>query len=239
VTLVESFWFYDPVEDRLLRQGRGGREEVLLTPLQHRLVAYMGERNRAEGGAPVLCDRAELIAAVWGDEPDHGPQDLAYLVHQLRARLAAEPDDPSLIVNERGRGYRVLLRDVADLAVPDTPGQVAPVRRSRRRLLAMGTAGVVVLAIAGAVGVDLWTRPPEPILREGSRGDAVLALQHDLADAGYDPVYLDGQYGPLTARAVRQFQQDSGVVVDGEVGQETRAALRRARDARRATPPTP
>jgi hypothetical protein len=42
-------WIYDPVEDRLLRQGRGGRDEVPLTPLQHRLVGYMAERNRAEG----------------------------------------------------------------------------------------------------------------------------------------------------------------------------------------------
>ena len=118
MNLFESFWFYDPVEDRLLRQGRDGREETPLTPLQHRLVAYMAERNRAEGGASVLCDRAELIAAVWGDEPDHGPQDLAYLVHQLRSRLATEPGDPPLIVNERGRGYRLLLRDVADLPCP-------------------------------------------------------------------------------------------------------------------------
>ena len=103
----------------------------------------------------------------------------------------------------------------------------------------MAAAGLVIVTVAGAVGFDLVTRPAESILREGSRGEAVLALQRDLADAGYDPVYLDGQYGPLTARAVRQFQQDSGVVVDGEVGQETRAALRRVRDARRATPQTP
>ena len=121
----------------------------------------------------------------------------------------------------------------------DAPGDLVPVQRSRRRFLVLVSAGAVVLAVAAAVGVDLATRPPEPILREGSRGEAVLAIQRDLTEAGYDPVYLDGQYGPLTARAVRQFQQDSGLVVDAEVGPDTRAALHRARDARRATPAAP
>src|SRR5437016_2053496 len=113
----------------------------------------MAERNRAEAGASVLCDRVELIAAVWGDEPDHGPQDLAYLVHQLRGRLPAEPDEPPLIVNERGRGYRLLLRDFADLTVLDAPGDLVPVQRSRRRFLVLVSAGAVVLAVAAAVGV--------------------------------------------------------------------------------------
>ena len=90
----------------------------------------MAERNRAEGGASVLCDRAELIAAVWGDEPDHGPQDLAYLVHQLRGRLAAEPDDPPLIVNERGRGYRLLLRDGGRIRRHDIQGDINRLFRS-------------------------------------------------------------------------------------------------------------
>ena len=94
----------------------------------------------------------------------------------------------------------------------------------------------MVVVLVGAA--NLFARP-EPILREGSRGEDVLALQRDLAAAGYDPVYLDGQFGPLTARAVRAFQQDNAVVVDGEVGPETRAALRRALQTHAATPATP
>ena len=72
-------------------------------------------------------------------------------------------------------------------------------------------------------------RPAEPILREGNHGDDVLVLQRELAEAGYDPIYLDGQFGPLTASAVRAFQQDNGLVVDGDVGPATRATLRRVR----------
>ena len=81
-------WRYDPYEERLFCEDAEGRHEVALSPQQHRLVAFMAERNRAAGDKPVLCGREELIQAVWGDEPDHTPQDLAYLVHQLRGRLA-------------------------------------------------------------------------------------------------------------------------------------------------------
>jgi DNA-binding winged helix-turn-helix (wHTH) protein len=233
VISTASFWVYDPVEDRLFRDGRDGREEVPLSPQQHRLVAHMAERNRAGGGKSVLCEREELIAAVWGDEPGHGPQDLAYLVHQLRGRLAADPTRPALIVNERGRGYRLLAVE------PRASGGDEPGHRSRRWLVIGGLAVVAASAAAAAVAYANLNQPAGPILREGSRGEDVLGLQRDLTAVGYDPVYLDGQYGPLTARAVRAFQQDHGLVVDGEVGRDTRAALRRALDSRRRTPTTP
>jgi peptidoglycan hydrolase-like protein with peptidoglycan-binding domain len=115
----------------------------------------------------------------------------------------------------------------------------AAARAARPRRLGWLVLGVLAALVVILVeAANLFARP-EPILREGSRGEEVLALQRDLSAAGYDPVYLDGQYGPLTARAVRTFQQDHGVVVDGEVGPETRAALRRALQTRAATPATP
>jgi DNA-binding winged helix-turn-helix (wHTH) protein len=240
-------WLYDPFEERLFREDASGRHEVPLSPQQHRLVAFMAERNRLSGDKQVLCGREELIQAVWGDEQGHTPQDLAYLVHQLRSRLGAGADDPLPIVSERGRGYRLLLdapsapASTAAAAAGSAQGSVAAgtARAGRPRRfgwLVLAALTAVVVVLVGAA--NLFARP-EPILREGSRGEDVLALQRDLAAAGYDPVYLDGQFGPLTARAVRAFQQDNAVVVDGEVGPETRAALRRALQTRAATPVTP
>src|SRR5207302_304104 len=220
-------WLYDEVEERLFRERDGAREQLQLSPQQHRLVSFMADRNRLAGdGKPVLCTREELIAAVWGDEPDHGPQDLAYLIHQLRTRLGEAPDDPPLMVNERGRGYRLMLARLERHPPVATPPQRKP-ERLRVAIAAIG-AGV---ALAAILAWTLFGRPQEPILREGSRGEDVLALQRELRDIGYDPVYLDGQYGPLTAKAVRAFQQDHGLVVDNEVGPATRAALRSAHDA--------
>ncbi|MFH7245146.1 MAG: peptidoglycan-binding protein [Spirulina sp.] len=56
------------------------------------------------------------------------------------------------------------------------------------------------------------------VLRQGSQGDAVWAVQARLQRLGYDPGPLDGYFGPQTERAVRQFQQASSIAVDGVVG---------------------
>jgi DNA-binding winged helix-turn-helix (wHTH) protein len=221
-------WLYDPVEDRLFVQSDGQRHEVSLSPQQHRLVAYMAARNRAEAGRPVLCERKELIAAVWAHESDHGPQDLAYLVHQLRGRVDGNRGAPELIVNERGRGYRLL----ATAVLAKSP-HTQPLSSHPRRRLLIAALALAVIAAGGATLTSLSRS--EPVLREGSRGQDVIALQRDLTELGFDPVYIDGQYGPLTAHAVRAFQQANGLVVDGEVGPETRGALHQAVERHRVT----
>jgi Putative peptidoglycan binding domain/CHAP domain len=60
-------------------------------------------------------------------------------------------------------------------------------------------------------------------------GPAVLQLQQKLAALGYAPGKLDGVYGVATAGAVRAFQRDNKLTIDGVVGTETRAALRTAK----------
>ncbi len=62
-------------------------------------------------------------------------------------------------------------------------------------------------------------------LREGSTGDRVIALQTRLRELGFDLGNIDGDFGPRTASAVRDFQRREGLDVDGEVGPETLAAL--------------
>jgi Putative peptidoglycan binding domain/CHAP domain len=56
-------------------------------------------------------------------------------------------------------------------------------------------------------------------------GPSVFALQQQLTSLGYAPGRLDGAYGEATAAAVRAFQQDAGLRVDGVVGPITRRAL--------------
>jgi N-acetylmuramoyl-L-alanine amidase len=59
------------------------------------------------------------------------------------------------------------------------------------------------------------------------RGDDVAELQAMLARLGFDCGRVDGIFGPLTARAVEQFQRDCGVHADGVAGTDTYRALRR------------
>jgi hypothetical protein len=67
----------------------------------------------------------------------------------------------------------------------------------------------------------------EPMLSQHHQNDPewVAHLQQQLTDRGYDPGPVDGQFGPRTDAAVRQFQFDNGLAADGVVGPMTWAAL--------------
>ena len=67
-----------------------------------------------------------------------------------------------------------------------------------------------------------------PELKKGSEGEAVEALQRILSTYGYslgskNP--FDGKFGAKTEAAVREFQADQGLTVDGIVGAKTWAKL--------------
>ncbi|HFX6175937.1 TPA: N-acetylmuramidase domain-containing protein [Acinetobacter baumannii] len=68
------------------------------------------------------------------------------------------------------------------------------------------------------------------ILKFGSKGNAVVTLQRQLAGFGYKGktgkvLSIDGIFGESTEYAVIQFQQKVGLVADGKVGDKTREAL--------------
>lgn len=57
-----------------------------------------------------------------------------------------------------------------------------------------------------------------------SKKQEVLSLQLKLQEKGYD-IVVDGIYGQKTAEAVRRYQHDNGLTVDGIVGEETYNSL--------------
>src|SRR5947208_14152967 len=59
------------------------------------------------------------------------------------------------------------------------------------------------------------------------RGDDVATLQRRLSALGFDTGRVDGIFGPNTARAISEFQRNSGITVDGTCGPETLRALSR------------
>lgn len=59
------------------------------------------------------------------------------------------------------------------------------------------------------------------ILRRGMRGNDVRELQSKLQSLGYNVGPIDGIFGPLTEKAVMQFQKDNKLKVDGIVGPQT------------------
>ena len=63
-----------------------------------------------------------------------------------------------------------------------------------------------------------------PVVRQGARGENVRTLQHLLRHHGAS-IAADRSFGPLTDAAVRNFQQNRGLTVDGIVGNQTWPAL--------------
>jgi peptidoglycan hydrolase-like protein with peptidoglycan-binding domain len=84
------------------------------------------------------------------------------------------------------------------------------------------------LIVDGIVGPQTWQAlpadPNTPTLARGASGNSVTALQKGLkkyATSATDPGPVDGDFGPRTEAAVKAYQQDRGVQVDGIVGDQT------------------
>jgi hypothetical protein len=63
------------------------------------------------------------------------------------------------------------------------------------------------------------------VLRRGSQGADVKALQRALNERGFNSGPVDGDFGPFTEAAVRAYQRQAGITVDGIVGAQTWGAL--------------
>ena len=85
-------------------------------------------------------------------------------------------------------------------------------RAGEANVYATGTYSDTGSAPAAAVSA-------QPILRLGTAGDAVAALQQKLG------ITADGQFGPATDVAVRAYQTANNLTADGIVGPQTWAKL--------------
>lgn len=79
----------------------------------------------------------------------------------------------------------------------------------------------------GENGTDkiLGEQDTDKILKLGAKGDKVKEIQQWLTDYGYYAGNVDGEFGEDTDKAVRQFQEEAGVIVDGVVGDDTKKAM--------------
>ena len=87
----------------------------------------------------------------------------------------------------------------------------------------------VGLPATGSIDSHTWTAllavGTTPTLREGATGVDVRRLQRSLTAALGRTVAIDGQFGPNTTQAARDYQTATGLAVDGVVGPATWTAL--------------
>jgi N-acetylmuramoyl-L-alanine amidase len=116
---------------------------------------------------------------------------------------------------------------------PDAPGQFGVATRAaleafqrRRGLRVDGVCGPHtwhVLVEAGYSLGDRFLYRRTPMLR----GDDVAELQQRLCALGFDTGRVDGIFGDSTAAALREFQENAALGVDGILGPATLRELRR------------
>jgi peptidoglycan hydrolase-like protein with peptidoglycan-binding domain len=68
-------------------------------------------------------------------------------------------------------------------------------------------------------------KEPTETIAKGSIGEGVKWVQWELRDAGIE-VKIDGDCGPITYQAIKEFQQSCKLVVDGKVGTNTKKAFK-------------
>lgn len=127
-------------------------------------------------------------------------------------------------------------------SVGDEPGVFGPATlravrsfQQQRHLTADGIVGDDTWRSLVEAGYRLGDRllyPTRPMLR----GDDVRDLQGRLNRLGFDAGHEDAVLGPQTAAAIREFQLNAGLTVDGIAGRETVEVLRRLHRTHQSAP---
>lgn len=98
-----------------------------------------------------------------------------------------------------------------------------------RKVIIKTSVVAILLLVTLTVGIVSFygVSPAEEaaVLKMGSSGSQVRTLQTKLNNWGYDCGKVDGIFGTKTYNAVKQFQRNNGLAVDGIVGAKTAAAL--------------
>ena len=97
----------------------------------------------------------------------------------------------------------------------------------RGDILVTRTKGHTEIVLTDGNKAGVTTATTTRVLQNGMSGSDVKALQQKLIKAGYScgPYGADGDFGDQTEMAVRRFQTQHGLAVDGQAGPKTIAAL--------------
>ena len=93
-------------------------------------------------------------------------------------------------------------------------------KERKRLILALAlifAVNIFIIAMAQSAAADLY--------KKGSSGAVVTEIQKRLKDWGYYSGEADGVFGSKTEEAVKFFQKKNGLTADGQVGNQTLAAL--------------
>lgn len=149
------------------------------------------------------------------------------------AHAITNPQIPGLQVALREHGF--YRGSIDGIAGPMTAQAVRAFQR-KSRITVDGIAGPQTRRALGKLGRPLWGK--RKVLARGMVGWDVSVLEFFLARRNLGPGVVDGRFTDRTASAVRRLQRQKNLVVDGVVGAQTLAALKKRRaSAKPAAPP--
>ncbi|MBE0601614.1 MAG: peptidoglycan-binding protein [Firmicutes bacterium] len=133
---------------------------------------------------------------------------------------------------------------VVDGQFGDATAAAVMLFQAQHGLSADGLAGTDTLSLLYSSNAETYVPTPTPtvtpsVIRKGEHSDRVTAVQERLQELGYYTGEVDGQFGNGTEEAVRLFQRQNGLDVDGIIGNQTLAAVMDAGAARIIVTPTP
>ena len=116
--------------------------------------------------------------------------------------------------------------------------------QAQHGLSADGLAGSDTLSLLYSAGAELYLPTPTPtvtpsIIRKGEESDRVMAVQERLQELGFYAGVIDGQFGSGTEEAVRLFQRQNNLDIDGIIGNQTLTAMMDDNAAMIIITPTP
>ncbi len=191
----------DPFRDDALGSGTGGDSDESISTLATTAVPATPDPPSSAASEPAVAPGPPSSAA---SEPPVPPT------------ATDAPDTESRPADDDSRAEpaaAVGRTDIAAMiAAPDEPPplpEAAPDGGSQPEAGADAPAEDIAAETAPAV--------PAAALDKPGSDDRVLSTQRHLSRLGYDTGPVDGLLGPVTRRAVRDFQRDVGLIPDGEI----------------------
>ena len=152
---------------------------------------------------------------------------MALVVSSFGCSSIAHADQSTLTLQQRLEDAGFSVGTVDGVYGPQTQAAV----RALQNYYGLRVDGVVGPATLAALGMNsststgTTTGASATVSTTASTGFNVEALQRSLQAQGYNVGTVDGVFGARTASAVRAFQANEGLTVDGVVGASTLAAL--------------
>jgi peptidoglycan hydrolase-like protein with peptidoglycan-binding domain len=155
----------------------------------------------------------------------------------LDEALQVESETGTVHLGSAGAGVRELQADLKRLHFysGDIDGEFGPktdtaVRefQDHHELVVDGIAGPKTFEkLRQVLGYGHTNEKGDLSLRQVPSGSVVTQLQQDLTDLHFDPGAIDGWFGPRTDAALRAFQREYNLVVDGIYGRKTQVVFAR------------